>query len=249
MAGMDHGAMGVDAMAATSGDGTRSTEAGFTLSLSSPLAIAGRQQVALVLTAADGSRVRYVALEQTKSMHVIVVRSDLTGYQHVHPELAADGSWVASVDLATGGRWRLIADVSPQSPDGSAIRIAVGVDLTVPGLAADIAIPEPSPTVTIDGYEVNLAGSLAVGVDRPITLSITRGGTPATGITEYLGAGGHLVALERDTLAYTHLHSAGGPGATLSFEAHVPAAGRYRLFLQFATGDVIHTVPFTVDAS
>jgi hypothetical protein len=249
MAGMDHGSMGADAMAPTVGDGTRAIEAGFTLTLAEQPKAIGRQSVVLVLTASDGTRVRDVALEQTKPMHLIVVRSDLSGYQHVHPELAADGSWVAQVDFAAGGRWRLVADVSPKSADGSSTRIAMGVDAAVPGAGQDAALPAPASTVTVDGYTVAISAAVPVGVDRPVTFSITKGGAPATGITEYLGAGGHLVALAGDSLAYTHLPSGTGPGSTLTFNAHVPKAGRYRLFLQFATGEVVHTVPFTVDAA
>ena len=31
--------------------------------------------------------------EHERRMHLIVVRRDLSGFQHVHPEQLADGSW------------------------------------------------------------------------------------------------------------------------------------------------------------
>lgn len=249
MAGMDHGSMGGDAMDPTTGDGTRASELGFTLAVRDQPTRVGRQKVALQLTSADGRPVTEVVVEQTKQMHLIVVRKDLTGYQHVHPELVTDGRWIVDIDFATAGTWRLIADVTPVAADGSTNRIALGVDVKVPGQADDTPLPEPSKVAAVDGYEVTLNGAVPVGTDADIMFSITESGAPATGISEYLGAGGHLVALNRETLAYTHLHSSGGPDSTLAFTAHVPRAGRYRLFLQFATGDTVHTAPFTIDAT
>ena len=35
-------------------------------------------------------------VEHEKQLHLIVVRRDLTGFQHVHPTLAADGTWTVA---------------------------------------------------------------------------------------------------------------------------------------------------------
>ena len=43
-------------------------------------------------------------------MHLIVVRRDLTGFQHLHPEMAADGTWSTRVRLADAGSYRVFAD-------------------------------------------------------------------------------------------------------------------------------------------
>ena len=40
----------------------------------------------------------------------------LTGFQHLHPTLASDGTWTAEVDLAEPGAWRVVADARPASP-------------------------------------------------------------------------------------------------------------------------------------
>jgi hypothetical protein len=40
------------------------------------------------------------------------VRSDLTGYQHVHPDLGPDGTWRVPLTL-TPDSWRLVADTTP----------------------------------------------------------------------------------------------------------------------------------------
>ena len=254
MAGMNHGTVadmpGMGGMAAPIGNGTRPTEFGFTLTLKNRPTGVGRQPVTLVVTGSKGAPVLDAQVEQTKKMHLIVVRRDLTGYQHVHPTLAADGTWSVDVDFSSPGRWHLIADLAPLVPGSSSARVALGADVDIAGaIPADTPLPAPARIVSIDGYDVTLDGTLRFNADQPLTFTIRQGGVPATGITEYLGAGGHLVALEQGTLGYTHLHPDDGPGAELSFTARAPHTGRYRLFLQFATGDTVHTAAFTVDVA
>lgn len=254
MAGMNHGTVatmpGMEGVAGPIGDGTRASEFGFTLVVKDRPAAVGRQPIRLVVTASDGSPVREAEIEQTKKMHLIVARGDLSGYQHLHPELAADGTWSVEVNFFTPGRWHLIADVTPIAAGKASARVALGADVDVPGAApADTPLPAAARTVSVDGYDVALEGTLRFNADQPLTFTISRSGTPATDITEYLGAGGHLVALQQGTLGYTHIHPDGGPGPSLTFTARAPHAGRYRLFLQFATGDTVHTAAFTVDVA
>ena len=52
---------------------------------------------------ARGATVRDFDVEHTKRLHLIVVRRDLTGFQHVHPSRAADGTWYA-VRVNAAGR-------------------------------------------------------------------------------------------------------------------------------------------------
>src|SRR3954465_14189674 len=62
------------------------------------------------ITDCNGHAVRRFEREQTKLLHLIVARTDFSGYQHLHPALAPDGTW--SVQLATprSGHYRAIAD-------------------------------------------------------------------------------------------------------------------------------------------
>jgi hypothetical protein len=67
-----------------------------------------------------------------------------------------------------------------------------------------------------------------------LSFTITENGRAVTRLKPYLGAYGHLVALEKGTLAYTHVHPYGeslGTG-TIRFDADFPAAKTYRLFVQ-----------------
>ena len=47
-------------------------------------------------------------------MHLIVVRRDLSGFQHVHPDLAADGTWTMPLALDGRAAGGLFADFKPR---------------------------------------------------------------------------------------------------------------------------------------
>src|SRR5215207_2431412 len=54
--------------------------------------------------------VRAFAVAHERRMHAIVVRRDLTGFQRVHPHMAADGTWSVPLRLGAPGSYRLYAD-------------------------------------------------------------------------------------------------------------------------------------------
>ena len=191
---------------------------------------------------AHGDTVRDFDVTHEKRMHLIIARRDLTGFQHLHPELAADGTWSADVRLDAAGSYRLFADFSH---DDEARTLAA--DLRVDGPAALRALPASQPTAVSDGgYDVRLdAGTTRPGREADLQFTITRDGVPVK--TEpYLGAGGHLVALREGDMAFLHVHPMDDG---VRFAATFPTAGRYRLFLQFQHEGRVQTVAFTQEVS
>jgi hypothetical protein len=189
-----------------------------------------------------GATVRDFAIEHTKRLHFIVVRRDLTGFQHLHPRQAADGSWRLGLRLPGAGAYRVFADV--RRPGGAATTLAG--DVLVPGAFAPRALPAASTTTSTDGYDVTLhAGAGTAGREGRLAFSVRRDGRPVA-VQPYLGADGHLVALREGDLAYLHVHplTGGAPGA-IAFAATYPSAGRYRLFLQFRHAGRVHTAAVT----
>ena len=175
--------------------------------------------------------VRDFEVEHEKRMHLIVVRRDGTGFQHLHPELAADGTWSTPITLPEAGAYRVFADFKTAENE------TLAADLTVDGDADYEALPERSDVDTTDGYRVELAAS-----DGKLGFTITRDGQPVE--TEpYLGAGGHLVALREGDLAYLHVHPVDGGG--VEFETELDPDSRYRLYLQFQHEGEVHTAEFT----
>jgi hypothetical protein len=191
------------------------------------------------------------ATTHDKDLHLIVVRRDLSGFQHVHPTLDPQGTWSAKVDLEPGV-WRVFADFDPAGDDGA---VTLGTDLFVPGPLAPQPLPAPSTTARVDGYTVTLDGSLTPGADSRLTLSVSRDGTPVSDLQPYLAAYGHLVALRQGDLAYLHVHPDGSPGdgrttsgPDIVFHTTAPSAGTYRLYLDFKHEGVVRTAELTVVA-
>jgi hypothetical protein len=198
----------------------------------------------------DDEPVTDYSREHGKDLHLIVVRRDLTGYQHVHPRLAADGTWTVPVQLTRGGVYRVFADFTPTARSAG---LTLGADLSVPGRYDPRPLPASSRTAQVDGYAVTLDGTLAAGQESELTLSVSRGGRPVTDLQPYLEAYGHLVALRDRDLAYLHVHPIGAPddgrtaaGPGITFRATAPSNGDYRLFLDFRHDDRVRTAEFSV---
>ena len=201
------------------------------------------------ITGPDGHAVTHFDVEHEKRMHLIVVRRDTAGFQHIHPTMSTDGTWSVPLTLAAPGSYRAFVDFTPAGGEGTTL----GVDVSAPG---DFQPRDyrPSQASTVDGYEVTFDGHLVAGKMSKVTLTVTKDGKPVTDLQPYLGAYGHLVALRTGDLAYLHVHPDGEPGKTpagptVTFYAEVPTAGTYRLFLDFKHGDTVRTAEFTVMGS
>jgi hypothetical protein len=183
--------------------------------------------------------VREFDVEHTKRMHLIVVRRDLTGFQHLHPAQQPDGSWTVPLRLDTPGSYRVFADFSHDDEP-----ITLASDLRVDGASELQHLPAPAAqTVTGDGYMVRMKSSRATaGKEDAMRFTVYRGSKPVK-VQAYLGANGHLVALREGDLAFLHVH----PTEGTEFESTFPTTGRYRLFLQFKHDGRVHTAEFTKD--
>jgi hypothetical protein len=193
----------------------------------------------------DGAPLTRYTPTHERDLHLIVVRRDLSGFQHLHPVRADDGLWSVPLTVAEAGQYRVFADFQPV---GRTEPLTLGVDVP----AAGTYQPRPPATehshrADADGYRVDLSGHLTAGKASRLTLTISRNGTPVTDLQPYLGAFGHLVALRDGDLAYLHVHpdEDAGPGPAISFTVEVPSAGVYGLFLDFRHGDAVHTAAFT----
>lgn len=183
---------------------------------------------------------------EKKKLHLIVVNRDLSGFRHVHPVLAADGTWSVPMPIENPGAYRVIADFKAA---GAAAGTVLGADLLIPGDSRITPLPAPSTVAVVDGYRVELSTHLTAGGSAPVTLTVSKDGRPVTDLEPYLGAYGHLVALRSGDAGYLHVHpTSTTPGPEIRFEAEVPSAGSYRLYLDFQHAGVVHTAEFTVIA-
>jgi hypothetical protein len=185
----------------------------------------------------DGRPVQRYELLHERELHLIVVRRDHTGFQHVHPARQADGTWAIDLDLRTGGTWRAFADFQPAGGPG---QLTLGVDLHVDG---------PFAVGTAPSAATPADPQLAVRFDRhgdDIEIAVTRDGAPVEP-EPYLGARGHLVALRAGDLAYLHVHPEEGGAPAVRFKAELPTVGGYALFFDYQVDGVVHTAATTVE--
>jgi hypothetical protein len=235
-------AMGTKAIAPQAVRGLAVSDGGLTLRLARSTAQPGKPfTLGFRIVDPRGQTVRDFDVEHTKRMHFIVVRRDMTGFQHLHPTQAADGSWSVPVTLPEAGTYRVFADFSTGGKPQT-----LADDLTVDGSVRTTPLPAPASNALVDGLRVSLAeGASRAGAESQLRFTVTRGGKPVP-VEPYLGAQGHLVALRQGDLAFLHVH----PDAhSLRFMAEFPTAGRYRLFLQFKTAGRVHTAAFTQEVT
>lgn len=203
------------------------------------------------ITGPDGNAVTAFTTVHDKQLHLVVVRRDLAGYQHVHPAQAPDATWSVALTLPAPGAYKAFADFQPA---GHA-EMTLAVDLLAAGAFVPEPLAAPAAISAVDGYQVALSGQLVAGRGSALTFSVSKDGRPVTDLQPCLAAYGHLVALRVGDLAYLHVHPGGVPGdghtpagPQVTLHADVPTAGVYRLFLEFKAGDTVHTAEFTAVA-
>lgn len=239
--------------AASGVGGLEVSRAGYALeTMAAPTTAGVPGELVFRVTGPTGAPVTAFTPTHDKALHLIVVRRDQSGFQHLHPEMSPDGTWRTPITLGAGDH-RLLADFAP---DTRTEALTLGRDLAVAGDYRPEPLPGPSNTATTpDGYTVNLAGELVAGTSSPLRLTVTKDGTPVGDLQPYLAAYGHLVALRAGDLAYLHVHPEGAPddgrtpaGPDITFAADVPTPGAYRLHLDFAHQGAVRTVEFTAFA-
>ncbi|WP_069767141.1 hypothetical protein [Streptomyces sp. LUP30] len=269
MPGMDHGGkssapssssaspsmgdmpgMAMDHMA--SGNGLSDSQDAYRLTSKDTTLPSGKQAAyRFTVTGPDDKPVTDFALDQTKRMHFYAIRSDLTGFQHVHPTMAADGTWSAPLSSLAPGSWHMFASFTPNTGKGKGTDFVLSRTVTVPGDAVKAPLPAPATSTQVDGYTVTVKGDPMAGMAHPLTASIVEDGKPVTDLEPYLDTYAHLTAFHEGDAAFAHLHPTtevtgdhGGPD--LSFHAELPTSGNWRLFLQFQTGGKLHTAALTL---
>ncbi len=94
--------------------GLASSRGGYTLTPTDPtLTPTTPDTFSFAITGPDGAPVTAFDVEHDKRMHLIVVRRDTTDFQHVHPEMAPDGTWSVPFTAASAGSYRAFADSPP----------------------------------------------------------------------------------------------------------------------------------------
>ena len=233
-----------------SGDGLSQSQDGYTLKLLSGSLATSSFRFEILDSA--GMPVTAFQPDQTKLMHFYLVRSDLTGYQHVHPSMAADGIWTAPLAGVAAGSYRVYASFEVRDATATLKAYVLSAAVSMPGSAATTSLPTAATSTTVDGYTLTVDAALMAGMSHTFTVSVSKDGQPVRDLQPYLGTYAHLTAIHQGDLAFAHLHPQGAAattdtgGPTLTFQTSLPVSGNWRFFIQFQTGGILHTAAITL---
>ncbi|MBP9869267.1 hypothetical protein KBC59_01760 [Patescibacteria group bacterium] len=212
----------------------------------------GDQTLRIILRGADGQELSADDLKvvHEKKYHLLLVRDDLTEFQHLHPEFV-DGSWRVTTTIPKSGTYHLYSDIAPLNEPTNVTRTS----LRIGSNTMDPQSPTPQLVTMTDDIQVTLSSDVSPmsGMTHAWTFLVEKNGTPVAKIDPYLGAFGHAVLLEHGNPdEFVHVHPVTDSAPTdgrVIFEAAVPRPGRYTFFAQFKIDGVVRTFPLTVDVA
>ncbi len=231
------------------GDGTARYEVGYEMArvgLPERAGTAGELTFRILYTGRAQTRFLF---EQTKKMHVYVVRDDLAVFRHVHPEMTEDGTWKARLTLPSGGGYRVVAEFVAEDDGGNGDHLILGDTIYVAGTTTPA--PKPPTRQADDGIvQAAVNGDGSVGEQGRLSITVGRAGGGGVRLGTYLGTYAHLTGFA-ESGAMVHMHPLGSPepdagGSQLQFHSAFAQAGRYRLFVQVRVDGLVHTVPVAV---
>lgn len=209
----------------------------------------------------DDSIMKDLEIVHEKPMHLILVSQNLATFQHLHPAAGADGVYRVETVFEQGGNHLAFVDLTPKGDRNQVFPLA----LRVSGKAGSFSLKGNTklPAKLPGGYSVQLKLSPGAKAETPVTLTyrISKDAKQVTNLSEYLGAGGHLVIISEDTTQYVHAHPPGGhqhqeasatvasaaAGPEIVFMATFPRKGKYASWMQFQHQGKVHTAPFAID--
>ncbi len=180
-----------------------------------------------VTNAKSGEAVNAFEVEMTKKMHLIVVKNDLSWFNHVHPQFEGDGKFSVTTEVPGAGTYKIYADYTvkgagqevPQAQfatEGQTVtpaKVAIAPDKMRGMWIVNRfnAHPESEPDARGGAvYEVALMPMptpLKAGEATMLHFQIRDAkGVPIKDLQPYLGAMGHCVILSSDTDSYLHSH-------------------------------------------
>lgn len=241
--------------AADDGTGLSPALSGYTLVSADTVPAGAASMFSFHISGPDGHTVTRFQPYESKLTLFYLVRSDLTGYQHLESTMRQDGTWNVSMPALAPGSYRAyVTFAAPDAGEGTPLMYVLSRPFTVPGTSPNTALPAPTTRTTADGYTVAIAGPLKAAQSIPLSVRIESGGKPVQYFTRILDGYAHLTAFRVGDLAFARILSTGRSSADngagpLTAQALFPESGTWRLFVQFELGTTMHTAAFTVNVA
>lgn len=205
-----------------------------------------------------------------KILHLIIVSKNLSYFDHLHPEMNADGSLSVKTKFENGGKYILFADLTP---GGESSNQVFDIPLEVKGDPVKNTSMTTRNIFETDGFTASMTTDptdLVTNKSTEIVVNIKKNGKDVTDLKNYLGALGHMVIISEDGSKYLHVHPMSisdeskehdhsvsmemkmdsdkitKSGPTVVFHTEFPEAGIYKVFAQFNPGGKLITTNFVI---
>lgn len=163
-----------------------------------------------------------------KLMHLLLISSDLSWFNHLHPEYKGEGVFTISAVLPKAGSYKLYADYTPKGKTQEVAQYELATDGATPAPSTTQLVTDTvgeggwmlRPTASAPEGEPDKQGNTRYTVAlMPMPMKLVSGkdmmlhfqvrdaaGKPVDDLQPYLGAMGHLVVLSGDTKTFLHAH-------------------------------------------
>jgi len=259
-------ASNLDNIPGLSGDRTKR----YTVSMSTdPANPQPNQDVAIHFTvydASSGNKVSFLKLLYTKPMHFIIVNSDLTYFNHIHPTEDDNAVFSITTQFPKDDLYHLYIEFWPFGGIEQQIGFTLPVGKIPNTLTFSKTQPDTNTTKTFGDYAVSVdthgglnAQALSAGFQTiSFTIKDVKTGRPIRNLKPYLASFGHLTMIKQDSFDFIHVHpysltvpspnANGGPTVDfLPIGIYGPfKSGFYRAFAEFNPDNHLFTADFTI---
>lgn len=220
-----------------------------------PTANAATQLAITVTEQAAGDTIKEFELVHEKPMHLIIVRDDLSYFEHLHLK-PQNGVFTTSYSFPSPGAYKLWVDVKPKGGRQFLTAFRLHVEGQPLHKRIPLAVDNQFTKAVMNGqYRVSLALPSELGIHHGANLKFSISdvnGNPITDLQPMLGAKAHAIIISEGVRDFLHVHPEeevssnwrGGPDAT--FHAKFPKAGLYKTWVQFQHHDKTITADFVV---
>jgi len=219
-----------------------------------PAAVKPNEEVNLIMIPkkkANSTEQVALDVEHTKKIHLIVVSEDLSWFNHIHPELTADGSYIVKEKFPAPGKYILFADYKPSGGNHTVDVLNVAVSGTAPAVkkyGSDKLTGDGG-----DGFTVKLTpeyGKFLTNMPMHISGVTMLNGKDAdvNTLEDYLGAKAHMVVVSLEDKKYLHVHPSVEGG---KFDLHTTfdKPGVYRGWIQYQSKGKVYTSDFVFNVA
>ena len=190
-------------------------------------------------------------VEHTKKIHLIAVTEDLSWFDHIHPEIGADGAYTVKEKFPFPGKYTLFADYKPSGANHTVDNLNVTVSGTTP--KAKTYGADKLTSDAGDGFSIKLSpdgGSFATNKATHINGEVLLNGkaVDVNTLEDYLGAKAHMVVVSLADKKYLHVHPNVEDG---KFDLHTTfeKPGVYRGWIQFQSKGKVYTSDFVMNVA